>query len=184
MYKFLKWRPSVWFILIPPNQPAQPEWWIWMADFNVMNEAHIRILPSVEEIYLFTDTPSNYSSHALNTILKTPVLKPLGSYMLWKLYMESVFSFSSTEIFILSFCYSHSTGPLSIYKKIEWCRDGFTKILNPWETLALFSILIVEMLGTDDFIANTVKWIILLCCGDTEDEPFQKNKPVGCSTAG
>lgn len=54
-----------------------------------MNEAHIRILLSVEEIYLVTDTPSSYSSHALHIIMKTPVLKPLGSDMR-TLYVESV----------------------------------------------------------------------------------------------
>lgn len=61
-----------------------------MADFKGMNEAHTRILPSVEETYLVTDTPSNYSSHALHIILKTPVLKPVGSDMLWILYTESI----------------------------------------------------------------------------------------------
>lgn len=53
-----------------------------MADFNGMNEAHIRILSRVEEIYLVIDTPSNYLSRTLHIILKTPVIKPLGSDIL------------------------------------------------------------------------------------------------------
>lgn len=52
-----------------------------MAGFKGMNEVHTRILPSVEEIYLVADISSNYSSRALHIILKTPVLKPVGSDM-------------------------------------------------------------------------------------------------------
>lgn len=68
-----------------------------MANLRGMHENHIRILPSVEEMYLFTDTPSNYSPCALHTILNTSVLKPEGSDILWILYMEPILYFSESQ---------------------------------------------------------------------------------------
>lgn len=69
-------------ILSTSSQPVQLECWISMANLRGMHENHIRILPTVEEMYLFTDTPSNYSPCALHTILNTSVLKPEGSDIL------------------------------------------------------------------------------------------------------
>lgn len=106
--------------------------------------------------FIWSQIHPNY----LHIILKIPVLKPLGSDMLWILYN---ILFSCSEIFTFSIC-SHNTGPLSIHTEFEQCRDDFTKILNPWETSILDSIFIVEMLSTDCFIANIGKWIILPCC--------------------
>lgn len=68
-----------------------------MANFRGMHENHISVLTSVEGIYVFTGTPSNYSSHALHIILQTSVLKPVGSDILWILYKESILYFPESQ---------------------------------------------------------------------------------------
>lgn len=66
-----------------------------------------------------------------------------------------------------------------MYTKFDYCRDYTIKILDPWETLSLSLILVVEMPGDDHFNGNIVKWIILPYCGNILDEPLPESQAKG-----